>query len=405
MMKESMRILFLSPWFPYPPDNGSRIRIFNLIRELSRRHEVTLLSFTNHERDRGHMADMARHCADVQVVAGREFQPRSLRSLAGYLSPSPRWLVDVHSPEMAEMVARALAQQPFDVVVGAEIKMLPYLEAISGVPCILEGLETEVMLDGMRRAAGIAESLRARLRWLKFAHYFRRTLRHRLAGCTVVSERERDNVLHLEPGYGHCAVVPNGVDLARYAGDDAAPVTDGLVFTGALTYSANYDAMAYFLAQVWPLIRAQRPAARLAITGRTEGVDLAGLALDDHVQLTGYVADIRPVLTGSRACVVPLRQGGGTRLKILEAMALGTPVVSTHKGAEGLAVRDGEHLLLADTPEDLAAAVLRVMADEPLAHSLAQGARRLVHERYGWEAIGTGLADFLEQTVAGWGRP
>jgi glycosyltransferase involved in cell wall biosynthesis len=395
-----MRILFLSSWFPYPPDNGSRIRIFNLVRELGRRHEVTLLSFTNHERDRDHVAEMARYCAAVQIVAGREFHPGSWRSLAGFLSPSPRWLVDVHSPEMAALVAATLAQKPFDVVVGSQIKMLPYLRDIEGVPTVLEELETEILLDDIRRAGSPAAALRTRLRWLKLARYLRDALRHDLAGCTVVSEPERDNLLRLMPGYAHWAVIPNGVDLAHYAGEYPPAVEERLVFSGALTYTANYDAMAYFLSQVWPQVRARRPDVRLAITGRHDGVDLAGLALDDHVRLTGYLPDVRPMVAGSRLCVVPLRQGGGTRLKILEAMALGTPVVTTRKGAEGLAARDGEHLLLADTPEELTAAILRLLSEPETARRLAAAARQLVEERYGWAAIGGELAAFVERTVA-----
>ena len=156
----------------------------------------------------------------------------------------------------------------------------------------------------------------------------------------------------------------------------------------------------YFLSEVWPRVRRQRPDTRLAITGRTEGVDLAGLALDDHVHLTGYLPDVRPMVAGSRICVAPLRQGGGTRLKILEAMALGTPVIATHKGAEGLAAHDGEHLLLADTPEALLAAVLRLLDEPETAHRLATAARKLVETHYGWEAIGGELDAFLERIVA-----
>jgi len=167
-----------------------------------------------------------------------------------------------------------------------------------------------------------------------------------------------------------------------------------------MTYSANYDAMQFFLRDVYPQVRAAVPGASLTITGSTAGVDQAGLALDDTVHLTGYVDDIRPVIAGSAACVVPLRQGGGTRLKILEAMALGVPVVSTRKGAEGLDVVDGEHLLLADTPRDLAAATVRLLQDGALRACLASQARALVERRYDWRAIGAAFTALVEETVA-----
>ncbi|MGQ9768776.1 MAG: glycosyltransferase family 4 protein, partial [Anaerolineae bacterium] len=179
----------------------------------------------------------------------------------------------------------------------------------------------------------------------------------------------------------------------------AQPQPNSLVFNGSLTYSANYDAMQWFLAQVWPRIRAQVPAATLTITGSTAGVNLTGLALDDHVRLTGYVEDVRLPVAEAAVAIAPIRQGGGTRLKILEAMALGTPVVATAKGAEGLDVVDGEHLLLADDPERFAASVLRLLADDALAARLAADARRLVEGRYDWEQIGRRFVNLVEDVV------
>ncbi len=195
------------------------------------------------------------------------------------------------------------------------------------------------------------------------------------------------------------AVVPNGVDCEHHRPGLALPRPGSLVYNGAMTYSANYDAMQFFLRDVYPLVRAQAPDVSLTITGSTSGVDLAGLALDDSVRLSGYVDDIRPVIAGSAACVVPLRQGGGTRLKILEAMALGVPVVSTRKGAEGLDVVDGEHLLLADGPRALAVATVRPLQDGALRARLATNACAPVEQRYDWRAIGAAFTDLVEDAV------
>ena len=174
---------------------------------------------------------------------------------------------------------------------------------------------------------------------------------------------------------------------------------DVLVFNGSLTYSANYDAMRWFLAEVYPRVRAQVPGVSLTITGSTQGVDLAGLALDDTVRLTGFVEDVRIPVAEANLCVVPIRQGGGTRLKILEAMALGTPVVATSKGAEGLDITDGKHLLLADEPETFARRTVAVLGNPALRHDLTANARRLVEERYDWAAIGQRFVDLVEATV------
>jgi glycosyltransferase involved in cell wall biosynthesis len=195
------------------------------------------------------------------------------------------------------------------------------------------------------------------------------------------------------------ALSPNGVDCAHNRPGLAQPQPASLVYNGSLTYSANYDAMRWFLGEVYPRIRAQVPEVTLAITGSTQGVGLAGLALDDSVALTGYVDDVRLPVAEAAVAVAPIRQGGGTRLKILEAMALGTPVVATAKGAEGLDVVDGEHLLLADDPERFAAAVLRLLADQALAARLAANARQSVQQRYEWEAIGRRFVALVEDVV------
>ena len=206
-------------------------------------------------------------------------------------------------------------------------------------------------------------------------------------------------MLSIAPHCRRVVVVPNGVDLDRYKGDFGAPEPGTLIFPGALTYGANFDAMAFFLHQVFPLVKARRPEVVLRITGKTNGVPVDRLPLDERVILTGHLDDVRPPVAQSWACVVPLRIGGGTRLKILEAMALGTPVVSTSKGAEGLEVVPGEHILIADEPTEFADAVLRLLDDPALRTKLAADGQRLVREQYGWEQIGKKLDQLLHQIV------
>jgi glycosyltransferase involved in cell wall biosynthesis len=195
------------------------------------------------------------------------------------------------------------------------------------------------------------------------------------------------------------ATVPNGVDCARNRPGLVPRRPNALVYNGSLTYSANYDAMRWFLAEVYPRIKAEVPGVTLTITGSTRGVDLASLALDDTVRLSGLVDDVRIPVAEASTCIVPIRQGGGTRLKILEAMALGTPVVATRKGAEGLDVTGGEHLLLADAPEEFARQTVELLGNPALRHVLTANARRLMEDRYDWEAIGQPFVDLVEATV------
>jgi glycosyltransferase involved in cell wall biosynthesis len=175
------------------------------------------------------------------------------------------------------------------------------------------------------------------------------------------------------------------------------PEPNTLVFSGALTYAANSDAAEYFVSEILPLVRAKVPAAHLRITGSVGSSKARTIADRDGVTLTGYVQDIRPIVAGSRASVVPLRLGGGTRLKILEAMALGTPVVSTSKGAEGLEIVPGEHLLVADTPNGFARFTVQLLEQPQLRADLAARARRLVEQQYDWASIGRWFGQVVEE--------
>jgi glycosyltransferase involved in cell wall biosynthesis len=398
-----MKILFLSSWFPYPPDNGARIRVYNLIRHLAARHRITLLSFVHDGQTTRDVKELASLCETIEVVPAREFRRTSLKALAGFVLSRPRWLVDVHSAEMERLVRRAqsaAATGPgYDVVIASGIKMAPYLSLLDDTPRVLEEIETTILLDELAHPAGRIQHLRAHLRWTKFSRYIRSLLRENVDGCTVVSAPERANLARIVPDFRPIAVVPNGVDMAYYRGFFGQPVPDTLIFNGALTYSANYDAIAYFLEKIWPRVRAQRPQARMAITGRTRGVALDRLPPDDGVIYTGYLPDIRPCVAQSRVCVVPLRIGGGTRLKILEAMALGTPVISTSKGAEGLDVTDGKDILLADTPGAFADGVIRLLTDDALCARLAENGRRLVESRYDWASIGQEMEQLIRDVV------
>ena len=224
--------------------------------------------------------------------------------------------------------------------------------------------------------------------WQKSRHYEAR-LFSRFDLVTMVSEQDRQACYSQLPGLGgHVEVVTNGVDCEHNRPRLSAPQPGRLVYNGSLTYDANYDAMRWFLAEIYPLIRRQAPEVSLNITGSTRGVHPGGLRLDDSVRLAGYVDDVRMPVAEASVCVVPTRQGGGTRLKILEAMALGTPVVATSKGIEGHGAVHGEHALIADDPTDFAASVLELLRNPDLCSRLAQNGRRFVEERYDWQTIG-----------------
>lgn len=394
-----MNILCVTGWFPYPPDNGARIRLYHLLRNLGLRHRLDLISFVRDD-EQVHPEALGPSC---RLLATVPFQEAPGSSWAGLFSRYPRSLEEQYNPAMAALVHQAIIGARYDLVLACEIGpgvgVAPYVWDVDSLPRVIEDLEISMIWAKAQAHRTAAGRWRHRLTWWKQRRYTAQLLWN-INGCTVASDAERQAILDIVPGYHPLAVVPNGVDLEGYRGDFGPVAPDSLVFPGALTYEANFEAMRFFISDVLPRIHAVRPRVTLQITGRSDGVPLAQLPLGDRVTLTGYLADVRPVIAQSAVCVVPMTLGGGTRLKILEAMALGTPVIATSKGAEGLEVAHGEHILIADTPEEFAAQTLRLLGNPELRARLADNARRLVSLRYGWPASAARLEALLQEVVA-----
>lgn len=394
-----MKVLFLSRWAPLPADNGARIRISNVIRALAQDHEVSLLSFDDRERGTSPdaVAALGQLCSRVQFVPYRGFRPRSRSAVAGFASLKPRALIDTFSAAMQTAVEREVKQYRPDLVVASQLDMVPYTSGNS-TPSMLEELELTIYRDAVRSGSARSQ-VRAQLTWLKLQVYLRSVL-PRFRACTVASTAELINIQKAVPSYKHVTVVPNALDLARYSGVHASPAPASLVFSGAMTYFANADAARFLLTDVFPRIRQSAPDAHLRITGATAGVDVRSLGPTSGVTFTGYLDDIRPVVAESAVAVVPLRLGGGTRLKIIEAMALGTPVVSTSKGAEGLDVTHGDNILIADDAQQFASRVLDIITHPDLRARLSASGRRLVEARYDWAVVGSQLRSVVEQAAS-----
>ncbi len=392
-----MRILFLSSWFPYPPDNGSKIRIFNLIKSLGRRHELTLLSFTGEDFDPDRVAPLRQYCTTIRTTPYIPFRPRRLKALAGFISTRPRSVVDTYSLEMAQWVEAEMAHGDYEAVIASQLPTAGYVEKYQGPVKIFEEVEVGVYLGRIEAQRGL-NGFGPRLTWFKSAQYLRRLLAS-FDAATVVSAPEKRALAQLGIDTSHVSLIPNGIDVEQYARVPAVPEPYTLIFNGALTYSANYDAVQFFLDEIYPRLREQEPRVRFAVTGRTDGVALDQLPREPGVTFTGYVQDIGAAVANSSVCVVPLQEGGGTRLKILEAMALGTPVVSTSKGAEGLSVTPGENILIADDPVEFASHVLEILHNPLLRARLTANARKLVQSKYDARAIGDKFEVLLQETV------
>lgn len=396
-----MKILFLSRWYPFPPDNGSKIRVFNLLKNLALQHEVHLISFATEQVTTEQLKAMQRYCKQVKIVPYRSFQPGRLKAVLGFFSAQPRSFIDTHQSEMQKSIDEAVRRTNFDLVIAFEIDMMPYAAAISNVPKIVDELQLAVPYENFVRQDQPLKRLRFWLTWWKLSRYLPKLLSN-FAGCAVASDMERQRIIEMVPSTCTVRSIPNGVDISHYVTNLAKPAPDTLIYAGALTFNANFEAVAFFVKEILPLIQVVKPQIKFLVTGKLDGVPLDQLIAcnPNGLKFTGYLDDIRPAVAGSWLSIVPLLTGGGTRLKILESLALGTPVIATSKGAEGLNLVPGRDLLIADTPTEFAAAVLQVLQDVELRETLSRNGRRAVESQYDWTIIGRQFNDFIETTVA-----
>jgi len=391
-----VRILFLSRWFPCPPNNGSKLRIYNILRGLARNHEVTLLSFADQPNVDSGLPKLQSLCQETLVVPWKPFNPRSLRARLGLLSSTPRSVIDTFAPEMKQHIDRALSQKDYELIIASEIDMAIYSQYFRHTPALLDELQIGVLYEQYTKATSFRHRVRHGLTWTKHRRYLGSVLKN-FQACVVASSQERQLLSLAVPNYQSVEIIPNCVNLTSYSDTQEVPQPNTLIYTGALSFTPNYEAMLWFLRQVYPLIQGQIANIHLTITGNHANRPLPPT---DSVTLTGFVDDVRPLIARSWASIVPLHTGGGTRLKILEAMALGTPVVATSKGAEGLDVEADKHLLIADTPEGFAQKVIRLLQEPELREHLANNAYRLVREKYDWKVVMPRFLHLIERIAS-----
>jgi sugar transferase (PEP-CTERM/EpsH1 system associated) len=386
-----MRVLVLAPQVPWPPRQGTAIRNFHLVRLLAEQHDITLLAFGDPGRGAGPLA-----AAGVEVIAVAPPPARPMgRRFRDLLSdPVPDLARRLESAAMWSELD-ALADRGFDVVQIEGFEMAPFGLSVPHVGRpprrIYDAHNAEWLLQerawqaDVRRPGAWAGAGYSLAQTRKIRRYEAQLLTA-VDATIAVSEADAAALQPLAPSATIC-VVPNGVDTEYYSPADAAAEEDDLcVFTGKMDFRPNVDAMAWFAREVWPRVRAVRPSARLAIVGRDPAPTVQGL-VGSGIEVTGAVEDVRPWLSRAAVAVVPLRIGGGTRLKVLEAMAMGKAIAATRLGVEGLAVGDGIEASLADSAADLAAAILALQADPAARRRLGAAARQRVESAYRWEQL------------------
>lgn len=389
-----MKILFIAPFFPWPLAHGGRIRLYHLLRELSCRHEVTLVCLSE-ERDPD-LGELKRFCHRVVPVFHKsQFIPSFWRFLTG---PFPYNAVRFHSPLFYAQISELIGSKSFDLV-HLETTHIWFASSFCGdLPLVLgtQNIEANILSQIRQKCRNPLKRLLYRLETDKMCRYEEAAWKS-CDLCLAVSDAERQEMIACGVSADRVVVVPNGVDLQRFV---YRRPTGGkrLLFLAGLDYLPNRDAALWMLTEIWPLIRSAEPSAGLILAGRGTQ-KLAEVGLPAGVSCIGDPADVPDCFASADMLLVPLRIGGGTRLKVLEGMAGGLPIVATSKGCEGVGAVDGEQLLVADSPKEFAAACLRIMAEPLLAEALAKKGRHLVEERYGWEPIAGRLSTIYESLL------
>lgn len=395
-----MKILWVKTDFLHPTDRGGQIRTLETLRRLHLAHEIHYVAYDNPKQPEGlqRSAEYATRAYPINRLIPRRNSPAFFAQLTRNLfSPLPLAVGRYASPEMRAQIAALLAAHNFDSIVCDFLSVAPNFPDLSRAVLFQHNVETMIWGRHAQHAQG-------KLRRAYFKVQANRMFKCERDACQsaahtiAVSRNDADQMRKLF-GISNVSEIATGVDLDYFRRPNPTPPTGDLVFVGAMDWLPNIDGVRYFTSEILPLIRHSRPQTSLVLAGRSPVPEIRALAQTDPlIRVTGTVPDIRPYLWDASVSIVPLRIGGGTRLKIYEAMAAGTPVVATTVGAEGLAVENNEHIQLADDPESFAARCLELLDDQALNRSLSSAALDLVASHFSWEQVAARFESILEST-------
>lgn len=406
------RLLFLSQCLPYPPHSGVTNRTFNILRQLQKEFAVSLLAFSrrNHqagpperEASRKALGEILTSVAEpIPIPSERSRMARVRAHLSALVTGAPYTYWEYRDARFRSNLERELAQFPPDLIHFDSLDLYGWRKGLPGVPvtCTHHSIESELL----RMRADHVES--PSLSWYlrrqgDLVERLERDVCPEFAVNVMMSAVDGDRLRALAPK-ARTMVVPNGVDAGFFVPrPDIPAVADRVAFLGPTYMFPNRDAVQFFLGEVWALVRKSRPNATFTLIGKVSDDLRRTFEAEPGVRCLGFVPDIRPPMAEAACCVVPIRVGGGTRLKILDAWAMGKAVVSTTVGCEGLETVDGENILIRDSPEEFAAAVVAVLTDSALRGRLELGARETAERVYDWNVVGQGMRTAYRELLAG----
>lgn len=400
-----MRILWLKTELLHPVDKGGKIRTYNMLRELKRDHHVTYLTLDDGTAGRTAREQASEYCHELVCIPHQQqekFTPGFYAGLAfNIFSRLPYAIQKYHSQPMRAAIEEQLRSENIDVVICDFLTPAVNMPANLPCPTILFQHNVEAMIWKRHYEVQANRAKKTYLygQWRKMQR-FESMICRRFDSVVAVSEEDREQIRQ-QYLVSNVFAVPTGVDTEFFRPSGTVSIDPhNIVFTGSMDWLPNEDAIRYFTDQILPLVKRSVPDLTLTVVGRNPGASLIELSKrDPSIKVTGRVDDVRPYLERAAAFVVPLRIGGGTRLKIYEAMAMEKPIISTTIGAEGLPLTNDVELILADTVESFADSVVRVLGDEALGKRLGQQSAASVREKFGWPKVAERFEEICELAV------
>lgn len=404
--RNMLKILLICPWLPWPPFDGARIRILETLKHLSAKHEVTLLANTQSRDESANVAAISEMCRRIEVEYMDSGKLRQFGRMASGVMSGSSFIQSFHfNKRLAHRIRSLTSREKFDIV-QVELSFLArYADAVSsacGARKVISthNIETQRFRRELQLSSWDARHLVLQADAWLYPHWEDRAI-GKFDGALAVSEPDRAWISERAP---RCSVelVPNGVDVEYFQPNRSPGRSEPcIVFTGLMDYPPNVDAVCWFVSEIFPAIREAYPDLRFKIVGARPTERVSALARTEGVDVTGEVPDIRPFVDGAAAFVVPLRSGGGTRLKILQAMSMACPVVSTKVGAEGLRVENNANILYAEDAGQFVTQVGKLLKSDSFAAELGAAGRVRVEREYAWSSCLRGLDKLYERLLHG----
>jgi len=383
------RILFLAQLLPYPPVCGGTLRSFYTLKRLCAAHDVTLLTFERKPADKRHAELLRGHCSEVIAVPMKRSRLANARWAAWSLARRSCFMIDRDfTREMQNAVGAVLSERRFDLTYVDHLQMSQYVRGKRPGARVLDEHNVE-----WRIIQRIAETERRGLRKLFASVEWPKLREYELSVCeqydavSTVTEQDRATLLTENPRIGKVDCVPTGVDPHAFRPVASAPGSKTILSVATMSWPPNEDAVLYFCSEIYPLVKRRVPEARLVLAGSRPAGAVKRLEADPSISVPGFVEDIHELASKCAVFIVPLRCGSGIRVKILNAMAMGLPVVSTTVGCEGIDVTDGENILIGDEPEVFASQVARLLEDPAERLRLGYTGREFIMRSHAWDVI------------------